>query len=374
MSLKKIKFFIVTYWSIKDKGTFVGGLRPYKLFEFLKSQNINAQIVAPAKFEGSELLIKEGVIFKLFRPILRILPPDFSIVWSFKVFLKLFQNARKNKIILFTTIPPNGIGVSGLLLKLFSKNVYWIVDFRDLWTKHPLYSPPITKRYIDPLIEKMYMRYSDLVILNTEWDLYYNQKLHPIILDKSIFVRNGFDRVHTNKYQAKSTIEFIYTGGTTYGQATIFINKILSKLNDAGIKSICYFYGEYDSLMDNSKYIEYKGIVTPKEIPELLTQYKFGFIYFPRGSETGGRVAQKFYDYIGSGVIPVCIRPSKETMNLMEILDTGIKIHNDFNLNHLIQSLNEAKSPNDEELINELTRANQFNKLINTVDKNLCSF
>lgn len=363
-----MKIHIVTYWAFKDKKTFVGGLRPYRLHHYLKKSNIQSEIIAPQLYEGHETIVSEGWLTKILKPLLRAFPPDASIFWSIKVFLLLLKRPNKKGQILFTTIPPNGVGVAGLLLKQFKKNWFWIIDFRDLWTKHPLYLPPITKRFFDPIIEKLYFKCADLVVLNTEWDLNYNTNLHPVIKNKAIYVRNGFDKILENKSKKESEITFIYTGGTTGGQATEFINEILISLNENGIPSKCYFFGEYDSGMENRKYIKYMGVKAPHKIPELLTNYRYGFIYLPQGSEKGGRVAQKFYDYIGSGVVPVCIRPSIEMKNLMEKLGTGIQIPENYDLENLIIDLKKSSNHVDTNIAIKLSRESQFEKLKNYLD------
>jgi len=249
-------------------------------------------------------------------------------------------------------------------------NVTWIVDFRDLWIDHPLYNPPLTKRYLDPLLEKSYIEKSDLLICNTNWDKDYFSRKFNLSKSKKIVIRNGFDVAEKNISITNSEkFRFIYAGGTTAGQATLIIIKLLEEINLIGYDAHCDFYGEYDENMNTSKYITYHGKIGPDEIPSILVNYKYGFIYLPKNSESGGRVAQKFYDYLGTGVIPVCFRASVEMRELMQELNTGITIGENSEVSAVINELLTAEFSANNEQIKYFSRNDQFNLFLNEVSK-----
>lgn len=360
-------FYIVSYFTFSDKKTLVGGLRPFYLYQKMIQKGFNVKLITPFSDSNLEIVVKEGSFIQFIKPLLRIFPPDLSIAWSIKVFFYLKKHNANNKFILFTTAPPHGLGLIGLLSKFFLKNVVWISDYRDLWTKNPLYKPIITKRIMDPILEKQFHKKSDLVVLNTHWDLELHRRLYPLINNKSLFVRNGFNKLLTNK--SIDNYKFIYAGGTTKGQATIRIIQLLEEINSLGIKCSCDFYGEYDANMENSPYVKYHGSIESDKVAELLTNYKFGFIYLPVGCETGGRMAQKFYDYIGSGVIPICFRASIEMKKIMDDLNTGMSIYDDTITKSVVKFIKTAEFNADNDMRNIYTRDNQFNILVEQIER-----
>jgi hypothetical protein len=366
---KEIPFYIVSYYNYSDKKTLVGGLRPYYLYQKLKEDDCNVYLVTPETSIIGSITISESKFLRLLRPILRVFPPDYSMFWSFKIFLYLRKSNKTNPFVVFTTAPPHGLGIIGLLCKLFLKNAIWISDYRDLWTENPLYKPPITKKYIDPIFERKFHKYSDLVIFNTKWDLELNRRLFTNIHNKSIYVRNGFNLPLKNK--SKSEMSFVYAGGTTKGEATRRIIKLLEEINTGNYLYTCDFYGEYNKEMEDCKFINYLGVIEPDQVADLLTNYKFGFIYLPNGCEKGGRMAQKFYDYIGSGVIPICFNTSIEMQEIMNELQVGFSIFTGTTNSEIIDYFSNVHLINykNSELL-KFSRDHQFNYLIENLSKN----
>lgn len=355
------KFYIVSYWTYKDEKTFVGGLRPYRLYDFLKQKGVDVSLITPKKYGTHELVVEESKWLKKFSFITRAFPPDPMVFWAIKLFFYIRKLNRGKHFFIFITCPPNGLSVLGLLLKWFKVNCTVILDYRDLWTQHPIYKPPFTKKFIDPFLEKQSFKLADIITLNTEWDKGLNEKLFPFIKDKSLVMRNGYDELIPNR--SHEPWSFIYAGGTTAGQATRRVSEFMVSLNKQGFKASCDFYGEYDQQMETLPHVVYKGIIAPDQVPVLLSGYKFGFIYLPVGSEEGGRIAQKFYDYISTGVIPICFRPSKEMVGLMDELQVGIKVMDDSDVERIVDQLEHQQFKADQSILKELSRFNQFDKI-----------
>lgn len=357
----KKRIYIITYFTFKDGKSIVAGQRPYRLYEFLKEKGVDVTIVTVNKNLGNEIVVPELKYKGISLLLSRLIPPDRSILWGIKVYRKLKSHIDKDTLI-FTTAPPHGLSISGLLLKLKNPQITWVADYRDLWVDNPLHSNFFTKKLLDPILEKIFHKKEDLAIFNTKWDLDFNISKYSFLKSKSIFVRNGVDRILEIGSENKKGL-FIYSGGTTKGQATRAIENIMIALNKLGLKSSCDFYGRHDSLMDSSPYINYKGLLQPDEIPGVLSKYKFGFVYLPSGCEKGGRVAQKFYDYLGAGVIPICYQASIEMVDIMNKYRTGISITAQTNSNEIIKFIREATfNAHAAELV-ELKRVTQFEKL-----------
>ncbi|WP_373330835.1 glycosyltransferase [Salmonirosea aquatica] len=361
------RLYIISYWSYNNPKTFVGALRPYRMSDFFRQKGWDVTLVTSTCSSGPELTIPESRWMRW--SVLRAFPPDYTFLWALKVIWVLRKKIKYSPIpvYLLTTCPPNGLVIAGIVGKFFfPSQIKWILDFRDLWTQHPLYAPPITKRYLDPFIERWAMYHADHIVCNTVWDQNHWSGRFPGHRSKLLTVANGFDHILQN--QAVHNIDnlrFVYTGGTTAGQATRWIHSLLNCFQEQVVT--CDFYGEYDTFMDTSPCISYRGVVEPEEIPLLLTAYRFGFIYLPKGSEMGGRVAQKFYDYLGSGVIPICYRPSQEMRRLIGELRTGVCISENDSPYDTIRAIQIAEFRASAEQLALLQRNTQFEKLYNSL-------
>jgi len=364
----KKRVYIITYFTLKNGKSIVAGQRPYRLYDFLKEKGVDVTLVTVNKSFGHEIAVPEFKYNGILRLLSRIIPPDRSILWGIRVYRELKTSVDKDTLIL-TTAPPHGISISGFLLKLKNAQITWVADYRDLFVDNSLHSNFLTKKLLDPVFEKIFHKKEDLGVFNTKWDMNFNIKKYPFLKGKSIFVRNGVDRILAAEHEDRQ-LSFVYSGGTTKGRATKVVNNIMDALNEAGLKSHCDFYGRYDQLMDSSPYINYKGLVESDEIPNILSKYKFGFVYLPDGCEKGGRVAQKFYDYLGVGVIPICYQASIEMIEMMDKYATGISITEQTNTNEIIEFIEKATfNAHPTELV-ELTRRIQFEKLYSHI-KNL---
>jgi hypothetical protein len=268
---------------------------------------------------------------------------------------------RHKDFVLFTTSPPNSIHMAGLVLKLLKRDFFWIIDFRDPFLLNDLYKPIFFKHRFNQWFEKQVFKRADLVILNTDLNLESYRKKYPFAGNRMLTVRNGFDAVVDNT--GADTYRFIYAGGTSKGLASRKIVALLNAINAKGIQLTCDFYGEHDKEVDDCAYTNYKGVILPDEVPQLLKNYKFGFIFLPPPAIGGGRIAQKYYDYIGSGVIPVVINPSLELSNLMEKYKTGIGIYPESTVSDIIEAITNASFNMTLEERNEFSRNNQFKKL-----------
>ncbi len=361
--------YILSYWSYKNSKTFVGALRPYRMADFFRQKGWAVTLVTPTSSLGTEFVVPESPWMRW--PVFRAFPPDYTFLWAIRALWAVRQKIRQSPepVYFLTTCPPNGLVLAGLVSKLFfSSKLKWVLDFRDLWTQHPLYAPPITKKFLDPLIERWAVGAADLMVCNTAWDQAHWARRFPRQQAKLLTVTNGFDQLLANQAEADSDeLRFVYTGGTTAGQATHWVHALLSYFQEKGAAGTCDFYGEYDAFMGTSPHITYRGVVQPEEVPPLLTGYRFGFIYLPEGSETGGRVAQKLYDYLGAGVIPVCYRPSQEMRRLVELLRTGVCIDENDAPHSVIEAIQNAEFRASPSQLAQLQRATQFEKLYNSL-------
>jgi hypothetical protein len=336
-------WYIVSYLGIHSD--LVGGLRCARLKDFLIEKTSNVRLITSVKNSSEENHIgitdpigSKGVATKILSAFS---PLDSTIFWGVKVahFLR-----KQEASILFTSLPPFGVLLVGLLLK--RKGHFWIADFRDPWTINHLYRPIFLpyKLFFAEMFEKFIFRHANLILLNTDTDkTNYNNK-YPNAKNKTLTIRNGFDQrvdnIHLSSEDKKITL--VYAGGVySGGIAAIDIAKLLLQINKKKKRFFCDFYGEHHSILDQSEFINYKGRFQVEEVPFILSQYSIGLIYLQKECIEGGRINQKFYDYLGSAVQPIVINPSLEMKKQMRELDIGLIVSTDYNPQDVVQKINQ---------------------------------
>lgn len=371
-------WFLVSYNNLDT--SLISGLRINRLHRFLAKKGVRGSLITRQTdntlLSNVTTILEKKIICNNRRIFNAITPPDSSSFWAFSVFNYL---RKKEPGVVFTTVPKFGVVFTGLLLWLFRTNHYWIVDFRDSWTFNPVYRPVLFwyKKIVSHILEYLVLKIADLVVINTFKDQEDFIKKYPFLKEKSLVVRNGFDQKIENqaqKIESKETIKIVYSG-TAYhrGLAAINIADFLKKLNRAGLSISCDYYGEYHSSIDHCSFIEYKGQVLSEQVPEILSNYKLGLIYLQKECIGGGRVTQKFYDYIGSGVCPLVINPSREMSADMQTLNFGFEVYPNSAASDTIACIKSfyfSEQPVlDETKLLPFKRAYQFEKFYTTVSK-----
>lgn len=318
-----MKIFVASY--LNEKESLIGGVRGTRLNEFFNIKGINSKLITRNGINENEISIPEitSTLGKFYH---RIFYPDYSLDWCKAVVPKIKSRVLNN--ILITTGPPHGIHWMGLKLKKkIDGNFLWVSDFRDPFVDNPFYNRIFLKRYLDLSFEKKVLLKSDVIIFNTEYNR--NESIRKIAMnlrkdieDKSIVVRNGFDEYSSIDMKKKERNGFVYSGGIYKGLALNSISCSLKKLKPEHIFS-CDFYGEYSDEFKKYNNLKYIKKVDSKDIPNILSNYKYGIIWLPKEFQNSGRVAAKLYDYIGAGVIPICINPSIEMKKIISQLGYG---------------------------------------------------
>lgn len=370
-NLAKKNWYIVSYFGIKS--SLVAGQRCEQLKNFLLYKKTNTTLItargsytSPNDITITDPLESSGFFTHFWSGISLI---DATFLWSFRVikFLK-----RKESGVLFTSCPPFGVCLIGLLLKRRDSNHYWIIDFRDPWTTSHIYKPVFYayKFFFASLFEKKIFQNADLIILNTDTDRNnYNIK-YSFAEKKTITIRNGYDRQINNSGKDKTedgVFKLVYAGGTYYkSSAALGIANFMDKINQKRKRFSCDIYGGYHSIFDKSKYINYKGMVTQDEVLNIISTYKAGLIFQPKECMKGGRINQKFYDYIACGLQPIVINPSIEIEKHLIKLRIGLTVKPEdrvVSLTKKVEKLFTSKSFPNDNLITEYARTFQFGKL-----------
>jgi glycosyltransferase involved in cell wall biosynthesis len=128
-----------------------------------------------------------GEIKKLFK---KKFVPDRQIFWSRSTILKAAKIIKSEDIkIVYTSSPPHSVHLIGLFLKKTFK-IKWVTDFRDEWTKNPLFNKSINKK-LQKRMEAEVMSLSDTNIAVTKKG--YNNFLHNYSKTNHSLIYNGFD-------------------------------------------------------------------------------------------------------------------------------------------------------------------------------------
>lgn len=374
IDLKNKKWFLVSYDSLRT--SLVGGNRINRLNKFLQQEGINSILIS------REISPKEGIRIeepRFVRIVRRILGGRFfidpSLIWVSRVYRALRHEF--SNVVLLSSQPPFGVSFVGLFCKIFRKDIFWIADFRDPWTLNPLYNPFPFGILFSKFYERKVFEKADLILFNTKTDKDNYCKKFQYLREKSLVIRNGFEEVILNDSSDNTgeKLKIVYSGGA-YPKASAANNVVqfTERINKAGYEIICDYYGEYNSILSKSDFVNYKGKISQTEVPRILSKYRFGLVYLPEENLQGGRVTQKFYDYIGSGVSPIVINPSKEMLNMMSRLKTGIVLFSKTDIESAIPILKaeagKKVSVIEEGLIKQYTSEYQFEKLLDYIEHN----
>lgn len=362
------KWFLVSYDSLRT--SLVGGNRLHRLNQFLQKEGIDSTLISRQIRRKEGIPVSEYRFIRAVRNRLRgAFITDPSLWWAWRVY-RLLSQFEKDSVWL-TSAPPFGVSMTGLIGRFLKKEFYWIADFRDSWTLNPLYRPfPFGKLFSRPY-EKAVFKKSDLVIFNTDTDRDNYCLKYAFLEEKSIVIRNGFSEFISNNASEKidETVKIIYSGGA-YPAASAAKNvvRFVEMINRSGLALICDYFGEYHPVLSESDYLEYKGKVRQEDVPKVLSNYRFGLIYLQEECLGGGRVTQKFYDYLGSGVLPIVINPSQEMTNMMSELQTGVALFSKTDLRSvmpiLASKIGSEQQELNPEMIREYSTVFQFEKLL----------
>lgn len=366
--MNHLKWYIVSY--LNDAETTAGGVRLSRLNMYLNNAGYQSILITRNAVNENEISIPESKYSKI--PFVNAVSiPDFGVFWVNRV-IKFFSN--KNKFILLTTSPLHSIHKVGLKLKKQKKDFIWIADFRDPFTLNALYNPLNHKKSLDKSYEIKVMQSADVLIFNTKTHKkLYKKHYSWLDIKKSLVVRNGYDIFTSIKTKPREN-KIIYSGGIYKGVAVTGTGNFFREITSLGLNISCDFIGEDSPEFKNyTDVLHYKGNFDSGEVPEILSRYKYGLVYLPTKFKESGTVASKLYDYIGAGLIPVCINPSIEMTKIVNELGYGIII-DEFDTSAYINFINFIKfSPRinfKPQLILKHSRNYQFDILLNFMKKN----
>lgn len=240
--------------------------------------------------------------------------PDARRFWINPVYRGVSKFLEKNQIdYIITTGPPHSVHLAGLKVKLKFKNINWIADFRDPWTKIDFYKelkPNYLANWLHHYWEKKVVKSADIVLTVSDSNTYDYVNLGA----KEVYtITNGFDPedFSDTKYQLSKYFTIAHVGSFMANRNSSVLWEALSELiievkgfkEDIRLK----FVGNVDfsikkelrefGLIPYSKFI---GFVTQKEAIEHQKSSHVLLLIINKTGNPKGMITGKIFGYLAS--------------------------------------------------------------------------
>ena len=270
--------------------------------------------------------------------------PDEGICWLPSAVYRGIQIARKHGInLLFSSSPNPSTHLIALLIKQVMK-VPWIAEFRDPWTKYPLYikkAHPIRQK-IEEVLERKILKACDYV--NTTTEETKNEFLREYYdLDLEInTVPNGFDPDDCDNLnltcRTDKNFVMIHTGALSESRTPIYLFKALKALiherpeitGDLKLLLIGNIRGDIAS---HIKEFGLEGIVKPlghlshSETLQSLAHSDILLLITAPGAEGQNQLPSKIFEYLAVRKPILALVPEGVSANLIRATAAGIVAH-----------------------------------------------
>ena len=256
----------------------------------------------------------------------------------------IFSTIARDTDILISTYGPEVSHIIGCRMKILYPSIYWIADYRDLWSDNPNFADTAKKlkEKIKKKEEETVGRYADLITSVSDDFCLRLYKLHK---KPTIKVTNGFDiedkiikkNISKKKSALSKPLKIVYTG-TIYSKElspVMLLDAIVNLVNKKKIpeKSIIIeFYGSrldhIRKLSQKSKYsnlISIKGHITRLQVLEEQKKADLLLILARSKEISRGDVSGKIFEYMSAGRPIICIgsRSDFEIGKVLRMTNTG---------------------------------------------------
>ncbi len=187
----------------------VGADRPYRFYKYFPRFGQDSHVITAAdvstrpdlnaEYTPDKFLaaLRGTVGWQAERLIRKVLVPGGTgITWAWAAYLLGRQFIRRHpgsRITAFSTYPPIGSHLAGLLLSL-TEGVPWVADFRDPLADNPVYDHLSSfHKLLLRRIEALVLGKADLVIANTDSAKARLTRLYPKAAARTQVIWNGFD-------------------------------------------------------------------------------------------------------------------------------------------------------------------------------------
>lgn len=236
------------------------------------------------------------------------------IIWLICVFPRAYKHAAKSEL-LITTFGPWTIPLLGGLLKRLHPRLYWLCDFRDLWSNRVAFERAILSKYTMmqfAWLERWAVAPAELLTTVTEPLVERLKEIHSHGQIECIYNGHLEDVMSFHPITPCRELSIVYTGGLYkwyYDVAQCF--DVLQKLDDTGVPFKVHFYGDsassdevaealvkYPTLRDrvilHSKYLS-------KDECKVVQQNADVLLFLAWNDDLAGVLSGKVFEYLVSG-------------------------------------------------------------------------
>ena len=372
--MSKLRIIIVTYsWPPRNS---ISTHRPYSWARYWSKRGADVTVITAKKkiFDqplGMELPKLEGVKvievpYKLKWNILLITPLKYAIIKKISKWFrrKLIDHAgynieprnawaqaanpianklARNHDIVISTFGPKAAHTIASKMKILNPSIYWIADYRDLWSDNPSLINA-TKKLKETLSKEEIetVKYADLTT-SVSKDIC--ERLHKLHNKTSIKITNGFDinekivKKDLSKKISKlnKTFKIVYTGLIYNDRSPVMlldaIVNLVKKKKIPKNSIIVEFYGSrLDDIKELSQLSKYLNIIKIKgHIPRskvLEKQKKADLLLLLTGSKeiSRGEITGKIFEYMSAARPIICIggQSNFEISKILNLTNTGL--------------------------------------------------
>lgn len=272
-------------------------------------------------------------------------------------------------------------------LKQIDPNVFWIADYRDLWTQNHIFNGLFPFTLIEEYLEKKVNTSANMITTVTE-PLAVQIKSKYNLVNVEV-IENGFDlddleTLSTQKYWSDSKIRLVYTGSIYKGKQDpspllAAIDKIRhsedgSLLDNFEVLFVGGNKADLDELIayyNVSNWVSYQGFL-PREDALRMQRDAHGLIFLEfEAPGVDGILTGKLFEYLASGtqIVGIGVTSDSTSGKLIHESAQGINLGNDSHLIqayliHLLQSGEKPSVPINQQLLNKYSRKKQAETLL----------
>jgi glycosyltransferase involved in cell wall biosynthesis len=274
------------------------------------------------------------------------IPPDGHYLWSLLAAGAVDREIIKHKPdVVYVSCSPFSLNILGAWIK-YKYKIPWVSDFRDLWTLNPTPKRffPSYDRFVSRRLEKLYLRYCDALIVNTENSRGKMIGKYEFLREKISVIPNGYDPedLPVEKNESKISGTFFF-GGSIYQNTDytpLAMLRLLSRLAEQGCLNktweLHYAGSDGDALGDliqkeqiNVEYLLH-GYLDHKSLYRLISRMEYVILCMPDKSDTTSWIPARLYDYIANNSRLICFMSrGSEVDQLLAHYGNGVTLYYD---------------------------------------------
>tara|TARA_B100000029_G_C17589508_1_gene962073 strand:- start:985 stop:2250 length:1266 start_codon:yes stop_codon:yes gene_type:complete len=305
--------------------------RKINLYRSLKQSAPLNKIDSRSRNSSFFLFIK-NVFLKIF---LNLSFPD-QYIFTLKNYIKIFNDNFQNlneKIVIVSSFPYATSHIAAYKLKKKYKNIVWIADYRDLWSKNQVYSFIRLRYLLDSMIEKKIMKYPDKILTVTNpWA----QKQQNFLKKEVDVIYNGYQELSESNFSQQNfpvlkedKIYVLYVGAIYFeGQDVNLFFESISNLKSKNIEFhfMGKHYDELSNLIDRfslSNNVKHIGQYSRKDSQNI--QKKYDYLMFFDFHTDSAVLTLKLFEYIGVNKPIICIggKKNSESKKILNQISRG---------------------------------------------------